>query len=130
MPPSAAKTWINLNDDFSPLKDTSLIWGSERSGFHHLYRFWNGQWTPITKGQWVVTGLVGIDEEHHRLYFAGNKDGALEQQLYSVDYLEPREPRRLSDQSLAELVRRPMDPAARVQPIADDDDGRLSRPGH
>src|SRR6266566_4642220 len=32
------------------------------------------------------------------------------------------EPRRLSDQSLAELVRRPMDPAARVQPIADDDD--------
>ena len=92
-----AKTWINLNDDFSPLKDTSLIWGSERSGFHHLYRFSNGQWTPITKGQWVVTGLVGIDEEHHRLFFTGNKDGALEQQLYSVDYLEPREPRRLSE---------------------------------
>ena len=92
-----AKTWINLNDDFSPLKDTSLIWGSERSGFHHLYRFWNGQWTPITKGQWVVTGLVGIDEEHHHLFFTGNKDGALEQQLYSVDYLEPREPRRLSE---------------------------------
>ena len=32
------------------------------------------------------------------------------------------EPRRLSDHSLAELLRRPMDPAASVQPIADDDD--------
>lgn len=32
------------------------------------------------------------------------------------------EPRRLNDQSLAELLRRPMDPAASVQPIASDDD--------
>ena len=32
------------------------------------------------------------------------------------------EPRRLNDHSLAELLRRPMDPAAPVQPIADDDD--------
>jgi dipeptidyl-peptidase-4 len=92
-----SKTWINLNDDFRPLKDGSLIWGSERSGFHHLYRFANGQWTPITQGQWVMTGLIGIDEAHHRLFFTGNKEGALEQQVYSVDYLEPREPKRLSE---------------------------------
>src|SRR5438270_14051893 len=31
------------------------------------------------------------------------------------------QPRRLSDHSLAELLRRPMDPAASVQPIAVDD---------
>ena len=93
----AAKTWINLNDDFTPLKDGSLIWGSERSGFHHLYRFANGQWTPITQGRWVVTGLVGIDEAHHRLFFTGNKDDALEQQVYSVDYLQVGEPQRLSE---------------------------------
>ena len=48
-----AKTWINLNDDFHPLKDGSFIWGSERSGFHHLYRFGGGQLTPITRGDWV-----------------------------------------------------------------------------
>ena len=93
----ASKTWINLNDDFRPLKDGSLIWGSERSGFHHLYRFANGQWTPITQGPWVVTGLVGIDESNHRLFFTGNRDGALEQQVYSADYLRPGEPRRLSE---------------------------------
>jgi conjugal transfer ATP-binding protein TraC len=32
------------------------------------------------------------------------------------------EPRRLNDHSLAELLRRPMDPASAVQPIGDDDD--------
>ncbi len=92
-----AKTWINLNDDFKALKDGSLIWGSERGGFHHLYRWANSQWTPITHGDWVMTGLVGVDEANHRLFFTGNKDNVLDQHVYSVDYLNPGEPRRLTE---------------------------------
>ena len=92
-----ASTWLNLNDDFRPLKDGSFIWGSERSGFHHLYRWSNGQLAPVTHGNWVMTGLVGVDEANHRLFFTGNKDDVLEQQVYSVDYLKPGEPQRLSD---------------------------------
>ncbi|HEX5257298.1 MAG TPA: DPP IV N-terminal domain-containing protein, partial [Sphingomicrobium sp.] len=92
-----AKSWINLNNDFHPLSDGSFIWGSERTGFHHLYRFADGQLTPITRGDWVMTGLVGVDEANHRLFFIGNKDGVLEQHVYSVDYLNPGEPRRLSE---------------------------------
>jgi dipeptidyl-peptidase-4 len=92
-----AKTWINLNDDFHPLKGGSFIWGSERSGFHHLYRWANGQLTPITHGDWSMTGLVGVDEANHRLFFTGNKDGVLESHVYSVDYLSPGEPRRLTE---------------------------------
>jgi dipeptidyl-peptidase-4 len=92
-----AKTWINLNDDFKPLKDGSFIWGSERTGFHHLYRFANGQWSPITRGDWVMTGLIGVNEATHQLYFTGNKDGVLEQHVYSVDYLNPGEPKRLTE---------------------------------
>ena len=92
-----AKTWINLNDDFKALKDGSLIWGSERSGFHHLYLYASGQWTPVTRGDWTMTGLVGVDEANHRLFFTGNKDGALESHVYSVDYLRPSEPRRLTE---------------------------------
>jgi dipeptidyl-peptidase 4 len=92
-----ARTWINLNDDFRPLRDGSLIWGSERTGFHHLYRLANGAWTPITRGDWVMTGLVGVDEANHRLFFAGNKDGVIEQHVYSVDYLNPGEPQRLTE---------------------------------
>jgi len=92
-----AKTWISLNNDFHPLSDGSFIWGSERTGFHHLYRFSDGQLTPITHGDWVMTGLVGVDEPNHRLFFTGNKDGALEQHVYSVDYLNSGEPQRLSE---------------------------------
>jgi dipeptidyl-peptidase-4 len=92
-----SKTWLNLNDDFRPLTDGSLIWGSERSGFHHLYRLAHGQLAPLTHGEWVMTGLVGVDEAAHRVYFTGNKDGVLEQHVYSVDYLQPAEPVRLSE---------------------------------
>ncbi|MEP6983156.1 MAG: DPP IV N-terminal domain-containing protein, partial [Sphingomicrobium sp.] len=91
------KTWINLNDDFRPLHDGSLIWGSARTGFHHLYRFANGQWTQLTHGDWAMAGLVGVDEAHHRLFFTGNKDGVLESHVYSVDYLNPGEPQRLTE---------------------------------
>jgi len=90
-------TWVDLNDDFRALKDGSLIWGSERSGFHHLYRWANGQWSPITRGDWEVTGLVSVDEADHRLFFTGNKDGVLESHVYSVDYLNAGEPQRLTE---------------------------------
>lgn len=100
-----SKTWIKLTDDFRPLKDGSLIWGSQRSGFMHLYRFANGQWTQLTKGDWMVetngqsshTGLIGVDEAHHRLFFAANKDSVLESQIYTIDYLDPQEPKRLTE---------------------------------
>jgi len=92
-----AQTWLNLNDDFRPLKDGSFVWGSERSGFHHLYRWADGQLTPLTHGDWTMTGLVGVDEPHHRVFFTGNKDSVLEGQVYSVDYLSPGEPQRLTE---------------------------------
>jgi dipeptidyl-peptidase-4 len=90
-------TWINLNEDFRPLKDGSLIWGSERSGFHHLYRWANGQWTPLTSGSWTMMGLIGVDEVSHRVFFNANKDDVLESQVYWVDYLNPGEPQRLTE---------------------------------
>ena len=100
-----SKTWVNLNDDFRPLKDGSLIWGSARSGFLHLYRFADGKWTQLTHGDWSVemngqsahTGLIGVDEASHRLFFMANKDDVLESQLYTIDYLHPGEPQRLTE---------------------------------
>ena len=93
----SSSTWLNLNDDFHPLKDGSFLWGSERSGFHHLYRFSGGKLTPVTHGDWEMTGLVGVDEPNHLAFFTGNKDGVLESHVYSVDYLNPGEPVRLTE---------------------------------
>ena len=36
------------------LDDGSLIWLSRRSGFSHLYRWDEGEWTQLTRGDWVA----------------------------------------------------------------------------
>ena len=90
-------TWINLNDDFKPLQDGTFIWGSERSGFHHLYRFKDGHLSPLTDGDWDVGSVVGVDEANGRIFFTGNKDGVLEQHVYWMGYRGNGEPPRLSE---------------------------------
>ena len=94
---SGAKSWLNLTDAYQPLKDGSLIWRSERSGFGHLYRFAGGRWTQLTKGDWVVTGLVGVDEQKGRLFFTANKDDVLESHVYAVDIARPNQITRLTE---------------------------------
>ena len=94
---SGAKSWTNLTDAYRVMKDGSLIWRSERSGYGHLYRFAAGKWTPLTKGEWVVTDLIGVDETKGRVFFAGTKDDVLEQQLYAVDIAKPNQITRLTE---------------------------------
>ena len=79
-------SWTNLSDNYKFLDDGSLIWWSERDGFGHLYRFSDGQWTQLTKGEWVVTDLAGVDQQRGRLYFAATRDDVLAGQGYALDY--------------------------------------------
>jgi dipeptidyl-peptidase-4 len=98
---AASGHWINLTDNYRFLEDGSLIWWSERDGFGHLYRYADGKWQQLTKGPWVVTKLAGVDQEAHRLTFIATKDDVLAPQVYSLDYLHPDEPRRLTDLAFA-----------------------------
>lgn len=94
---SGKRSWINLSDSYHILRDGSLIWRSERSGFGHLYHYRAGKWTSLTLGDWVVTNLVGVDEKKRRLFFTGNKDDALEQHLYTLDLANPKAITRLTE---------------------------------
>ncbi|WP_343518418.1 S9 family peptidase [Sphingomonas sp.] len=94
---SGARSWVNLSDAYRALKDGSLIWWSERDGHGHLYRFRDGKWTQLTKGDWEVAELVGVDETRGRVTFLGNKDGVLERHLYAVDLGKPGTVTRLSE---------------------------------
>lgn len=89
--------WINLTDNYQFLDDGSLIWWSERDGYGHLYRFAKEKWTQLTKGEWVVTALAGVDQAAHRLFFTATKDDVLAPQVYALDYLKPAAPQRLTD---------------------------------
>jgi dipeptidyl-peptidase-4 len=90
-------TWLNLNDNLKSLRDGSLIWSSERSGFSHLYRFNRGRWRQLTHGDWEVEAVAGVDQQRHRVYFTGNLDDPLERHLYWVDYLHPAAPHRVTE---------------------------------
>ena len=94
---AADGAWINLSDSYRFLDDGSLVWWSERDGYGHLYRLADGKWTQLTKGEWVVTGLVGIDAKRGRIYFTGTKDDVLAQQVYAVDLEKPGTPERLTE---------------------------------
>ncbi|MDQ3075363.1 MAG: DPP IV N-terminal domain-containing protein [Pseudomonadota bacterium] len=78
--------WINLSDDLKPLKDGSILFSSERSGYRQLYRWTKGGISPLTTGKWVVNGVAGIDESAGRLYFTAYKDSTTENHLYALDY--------------------------------------------
>jgi dipeptidyl-peptidase-4 len=84
-----AKSWVDLTDSFRALKDGSLIWASQRDGYRHLYRWKDGRWTQLTRGDWMVGDVIGVDEKTHRLTFTANATGPIEKQVYAVDYLRP-----------------------------------------
>jgi dipeptidyl-peptidase-4 len=90
-------TWVNLTENFKPLKDGSLIWSSERSGFPHLYRWKAGKWTQLTRGKWAVEKLAGVDERSGRVYFTGTAETPIEQQLYWASYVSPGAAHRVTE---------------------------------
>ena len=94
---AAQGSWINLTDAYRFLADGSLIWSSERDGFRHLYHFKAGQWQQLTKGPWVVTDLLGVDEKAGRVTFGGTRDDVLTGQVYALDLKAPEKIERLTD---------------------------------
>jgi dipeptidyl-peptidase 4 len=79
-----AKSWVNLSNNFTPLGDGSFLWWSEKSGHGHLYHVRDGSWTPLTSGPWEVRDVVAVDEKQGLVYFTGNRETPLEQQLYAA----------------------------------------------
>ncbi len=79
--------WINVTDNFRWLKGgREFLWWSERDGFGHLYRYSiTGELLgQLTRGEWEVTQLVGVDEKTGVVYFVATEAGPLERHLYRV----------------------------------------------
>jgi len=79
--------WINIADDLHFLKNSDrFVWSSERSGFRHLYLYSrDGKLvSQLTKGDWVVTGLQGMDEAAGYVYYTSSQKSPIESHLYRV----------------------------------------------
>jgi len=90
-------TWINLHGNFKALADGSLLWSSERSGYSHLYRWKNGRWTQLTRGDWEVGKVAGVDEKARRVYFLGTAQHPDEQHLFWTPLDRPGRPVRVTE---------------------------------
>ena len=90
--------WVDLNDDFRPLKDGTFLWASERSGYPHLYLYArDGRLIrQVTRGNWPVDKIEGLEEASRTVIFAAHRDRPGERRIYSVSYAKAGEPRALT----------------------------------
>ncbi|HET8898436.1 MAG TPA: alpha/beta fold hydrolase, partial [Rhodanobacteraceae bacterium] len=82
-----SKTWIDLHKDLRFLKDQdAFIWGSDRSGYHHLYLYGldGKRQHAISAGDWNLDGVLAVDEAKGLVYVASNRDFAPDRQIYAL----------------------------------------------
>ncbi|MDE0933274.1 MAG: DPP IV N-terminal domain-containing protein [Novosphingopyxis baekryungensis] len=89
--------FTNLSGNFRALRDGSLLWSSERTGFNHLYRWKAGKWTQLTSGDWVVGQVIGLDETKGLVWFTGNRETPLENHVYRARLDGEGEAQRLTE---------------------------------
>lgn len=72
---------------FSPTDPDLFIWKSERDGWDHLYLYSlsKGLVKQLTKGEWVVTRIIGFDNTGENLFFTSTKESPLENHAYRLN---------------------------------------------
>lgn len=73
---------------FFPNSNTDFIWQSQRTGYNHLFHYHldKGLVSQMTKGDWLVTDILGFNEKKKEIYFAATKETPLERHLYRVNW--------------------------------------------
>lgn len=79
--------WVNAFDPPRFLADGRYLWRSERSGWAHLYVVSprGGAPQPITRGEWMVDRVIGVDERTGRVYFTATEEDVRRRGIYRVD---------------------------------------------
>lgn len=80
-----------------PLKGGGFLWLSERDGHMHLYCWRKGTLTQLTRGDWAVAGVAGVDEKGGKAYVFANRETPLERHLYAVRLDGSSAPERLTE---------------------------------
>jgi dipeptidyl-peptidase-4 len=82
------KYYINVNDDLTFLQNgKQFIHTSELDGFNHLYLYdISGTLVrQITKGNWEITKLYGINEHSGTIYYQGTESSPLQRDVYAIN---------------------------------------------
>ena len=78
--------WVNVADDARGLADGAFLWSSESSGFRHLsLRAEDGsEIRTLTSGEWIVDGVIGVDEDSRWVYFSSTRGSPMERRVERV----------------------------------------------
>ncbi|MCY3923353.1 MAG: DPP IV N-terminal domain-containing protein, partial [Chloroflexi bacterium] len=78
--------WINVADDAQGLEDGTFLWSCEQSGFRHLsVHAADGELIDsLTEGDWMVDGVIGLDEDAGWVYFNSTRGSPLERRVERV----------------------------------------------
>jgi dipeptidyl-peptidase-4 len=91
-----SSTWIDIYDFYAGVQDmisfpeglTQFFWISDRDGWQHVYRYdYSGRLlNQVTRGQWSVTRIEGIDPRTQTLYYVSTQASPLQRQLNAVKF--------------------------------------------
>jgi dipeptidyl-peptidase-4 len=73
---------------FLPGRNDQFLWHSQRDGFMHLYLYDTAgrQVRQLTKGTWVVNGLLGFNSARKEVLYTSSAASPLEQHAYAVNW--------------------------------------------
>jgi dipeptidyl-peptidase-4 len=82
-----SETYVDVDDNLIFLNDgKSFLRTSEKDGFNHIYKIgFDGSETQLTKGEWDVVELKGVNESNGLVYYVSAEEGAVYKALYSID---------------------------------------------
>jgi dipeptidyl-peptidase-4 len=84
-----SKYYVEITDEVYFLNDgMHMIVSSESSGYKHLYfhKVDGPQIYQITKGDWEVASVLGIDNANEIIYFTSTEVESTERHIYSIDF--------------------------------------------
>ncbi|MBQ6725010.1 MAG: S9 family peptidase [Bacteroidales bacterium] len=82
-------TYVEVPDTWIFLKDgKNFILNSEKDGYNHIYMYdMSGKLVrQITKGDYDVANVCGIDEKGKKIYFTSHQSSAINTELYVTDF--------------------------------------------
>jgi len=83
------KYFVEINDDWWFLKDAQhFLFASEMNGFRHLYLYsLHGKTkTQVTKGNYEITDVNGVDEANKRIFFTMAYPRPIDRNLFVTDF--------------------------------------------
>ncbi len=83
------KYYIDINDDWQFMKEgKNYLFTSEMNGFNHIYMYsFDGKTkTQISKGNYEVTGINGVDEINKRVFYTMAYPRPMDRNLFVTDF--------------------------------------------